>query len=588
MHYELNKWVHANCALWTQSVFENMEGGLVRFSASYQKSINNECDCCTKKGASLLCYKFKVCKRKFHLNCAIKAKCIFLRDKNVICRSCLVSGNTTDINFSNVLKDFQSERRLYIVDSQATNEKDSNKKQKSQLHLQEKCVPFYPGAFHRFGSLIILNLCKYELSNADGNKGFDEYLILKRVYDEKNKERKLILFLFYQNKRQYFINSKIMNSKDLITFFENKSLKNTKSMELETKTNKIVDIFGLFQNTEINQFFVEFYQKSLRIEDVLILWEIIAEKTFLSLNSIPTDYIIDFISKFIGLNNTNIKRWLKYPIDSLQMFRRSFQNLSFLQNFYLKNLDDHNPFEKQKIVESIYNDMNAENVYLPNTKSEKTSCVNPKNMPLKTNIKMKTIKENKRKISDNSVLPDFNIKIDELIDEPKINQEGFHILPFKIQTEKEFEKKLKQEYILYKKRITKGVLVAPSNIHKYGLFATNKYFFLNINYYLFEIIALSFKKHEVIIEYVGEIVRNVIADKREEIYKVKGFGDCYMFRIDKDFVVDATFNGNQARYLNHSCNVVIFLRFYNIIFLSIFFSLVFLKFIFNFSNLQFL
>lgn len=65
----------------------------------------------------------------------------------------------------------------------------------------------------------------------------------------------------------------------------------------------------------------------------------------------------------------------------------------------------------------------------------------------------------------------------------------------------------------------------------------------------------SFKKSEIIIEYVGEVIRNVVADKREEIYKDKGFGDCYMFRIDKDYVVDATFKGNQARYLNHSCDV---------------------------------
>lgn len=65
----------------------------------------------------------------------------------------------------------------------------------------------------------------------------------------------------------------------------------------------------------------------------------------------------------------------------------------------------------------------------------------------------------------------------------------------------------------------------------------------------------SFKKLEIIIEYVGEVLRNVVADKREEIYKDKGFGDCYMFRIDKDYVVDATFRGNQARYLNHCCDV---------------------------------
>jgi len=451
-----------------------MEGGLVRFSAAYQKCCNNECEHCTKKGASLFCSKTKTCKKKFHLNCAITAQCIFLRDKTLICRSCLVSGNISDISISNVLKDFQSERRLYIVDSQVTYEKESNKKQKNQINIQDKCAPFYPGAFHRFGSLIILNLCKYDLNNDDGNKSFDEYLIMKQVHDNKNNMNKLILFLLYQNKRQYYINSKLMDSKDLMTFFENKSLKANKNMEIETKTDNIVNIFELFQNPEINQFFLEFYQKSLKIEDIYILWEFIAEKAFLTLNAIPTDYIIDFISKFIGLNNTNIKRWLKNPIDSLQLFKRNFQYLTFLQHFYLKNLEDYNPFEKQKMVESIYNDMNAETVYLPSNKNEKTSYNNPKNMPLKTNIKTKTMKENKRKISDSSAFPDFNIKVDELINEQKMNLEGFHIVPIKIQTEKEFEKKLKQEFILYKKRISKGVLVAPSNIHKYGLFATTK------------------------------------------------------------------------------------------------------------------
>lgn len=80
----------------------------------------------------------------------------------------------------------------------------------------------------------------------------------------------------------------------------------------------------------------------------------------------------------------------------------------------------------------------------------------------------------------------------------------------------------------------------------------SKYF---LNKQVLSFLYDSFKKFEIIIEYVGEVVRNVVADKREEIYKDKGFGDCYMFRIDKNYVVDATFHGNQARYLNHSCEV---------------------------------
>jgi len=56
-------------------------------------------------------------------------------------------------------------------------------------------------------------------------------------------------------------------------------------------------------------------------------------------------------------------------------------------------------------------------------------------------------------------------------------------------------------------------------------------------------------------EYIGELIRNSVADAREKRYAENGFGDCYMFRANSRFVVDATFKGGEARYLNHSCDV---------------------------------
>ena len=82
--------------------------------------------------------------------------------------------------------------------------------------------------------------------------------------------------------------------------------------------------------------------------------------------------------------------------------------------------------------------------------------------------------------------------------------------------------------------------VRRSKIHNYGLFARN-----------------GFAKGDMVVEYQGEILRQTIADEREKKAEREGEGDggsCYMFKLDDDYVVDATVKGNCARFINHSCN----------------------------------
>ena len=64
------------------------------------------------------------------------------------------------------------------------------------------------------------------------------------------------------------------------------------------------------------------------------------------------------------------------------------------------------------------------------------------------------------------------------------------------------------------------------------------------------------KSGDMVIEYVGTVIRSILTDKREKYYDSKGIG-CYMFRIDVDYVIDATMSGNEARFINHSCEVSI-------------------------------
>ncbi|KAH8266442.1 hypothetical protein KR026_003644 [Drosophila bipectinata] len=83
----------------------------------------------------------------------------------------------------------------------------------------------------------------------------------------------------------------------------------------------------------------------------------------------------------------------------------------------------------------------------------------------------------------------------------------------------------------------KQLKFAKSAIHDWGLFAM-------------EPIAAD----EMVIEYVGQMIRPVVADLRESKYEAIGIGSSYLFRIDMETIIDATKCGNLARFINHSCN----------------------------------
>ncbi|KAJ4793976.1 histone-lysine N-methyltransferase [Rhynchospora pubera] len=58
---------------------------------------------------------------------------------------------------------------------------------------------------------------------------------------------------------------------------------------------------------------------------------------------------------------------------------------------------------------------------------------------------------------------------------------------------------------------------------------------------------------DFVIEYVGEVIRGRISDIREQQYEKMGIGSSYLFRLDDDYVIDATKSGGLARFINHSC-----------------------------------
>ncbi|KAK3702355.1 histone methyltransferase set1 [Vermiconidia calcicola] len=87
------------------------------------------------------------------------------------------------------------------------------------------------------------------------------------------------------------------------------------------------------------------------------------------------------------------------------------------------------------------------------------------------------------------------------------------------------------------KKRKKLVKFDRSAIHGWGLYAEE-----------------NIPQNDLIIEYVGEKVRQKVADLREIKYEKQGVGSSYLFRMMDDEIVDATKKGGIARFINHSCN----------------------------------
>ncbi|KQJ98371.2 histone-lysine N-methyltransferase ASHR3 [Brachypodium distachyon] len=68
------------------------------------------------------------------------------------------------------------------------------------------------------------------------------------------------------------------------------------------------------------------------------------------------------------------------------------------------------------------------------------------------------------------------------------------------------------------------------------------------------VVALeSIQKGDFVIEFVGEVIDDVTCEERLEDMKRRGDQNFYMCKVNKNFVIDATFRGNACRFLNHSC-----------------------------------
>ncbi len=108
LNYEVDKWVHLNCALWSEEVYETVSGALVNVETALKNGVNAFCQICEKNYATVKCFKTR-CSNVYHLNCAVKDRATFYKNKSLFCNQHLPKGEK-----ENELTTLAVYRRVFI------------------------------------------------------------------------------------------------------------------------------------------------------------------------------------------------------------------------------------------------------------------------------------------------------------------------------------------------------------------------------------------------------------------------------------------------------------------------------------------
>jgi hypothetical protein len=143
--------VHVNCAFWSSEVFETTDGALINFFFAYKRAKGVKCNYCGKTGASLGCSS-KKCHVNYHFVCAVMQQAAFLSTKVMYCRQCAKNKGHS----SGLSSELNQKRRLYIAKNNTplANANDMTD------GMVERWKPFGYESFNRVGNLTVIHLSK--------------------------------------------------------------------------------------------------------------------------------------------------------------------------------------------------------------------------------------------------------------------------------------------------------------------------------------------------------------------------------------------------------------------------------------------
>ncbi|XP_013209331.1 histone-lysine N-methyltransferase 2C isoform X9 [Microtus ochrogaster] len=432
LNLDLDLWVHLNCALWSTEVYETQAGALINVELALRRGLQMKCVFCHKTGATSGCHRFR-CTNIYHFTCAIKAQCMFFKDKTMLCPMHKPKGiHEQELSYFAVF------RRVYV-------QRDEVRQIASIVQRGERDHTFRVGSliFHTIGQLLPQQMQAFHSPKALFPVGYEA----SRLYWSTR----------YANRRCRYLCS------------------------IEEKDGRPVFVIKIVEQGH---------------EDLVLS------------DSSPKD-VWDKILEPVACVRKNS--------EMLQLFP------AYLRGEDLFGLT---VSAVARIAESLPGVEACENYtfrYGRNPLMELPLAVNPtgcaRSEP-KMSAHVKRFVLRPHTLNSTSTSKSFQSTVTGELNAPY---------------SKQFVHSKSSQYRRMKTEWKSNVYLARSRIQGLGLYA-----------------ARDIEKHTMVIEYIGTIIRNEVANRKEKLYESQNRG-VYMFRMDNDHVIDATLTGGPARYINHSC-----------------------------------
>jgi hypothetical protein len=489
---DVDKWCHLNCALWSDEVYETMNGALVNVDLAFRKSANVECCYCRLKGASLKCFGNK-CGAYYHFMCAVKDKCAFNKDKTIFCPI-----HASKMPIEDRLTDLSAQRNIWINRDEVAQIQSFMSRDFDEVNYAM-----------RIGSLILQSIGQ---------------LLPHQLNSGLFNTRDFIYPVGYRATRFYWSPNKCFKRCRYICSINDSGNNNNNSNSNDSSPE--------FSVTIIDE---GFEPETLRGTTASAIWQIILDKIekLRRDNDLVKLFPVFFNGEYLfGLSEPHIIRLIESlpGVETLTNYAFKFGRLQLLDMPLTINpsgcartepkLRTH--FRKSHttvIAASNHSSLSAEASKGGGGGSVKESGSSTPNYYNEADEDDYDDNDQDDYGSSSSATAASNSS--ETISVSYIKQ-------FTLSKSSQF-KKLRAEWRM-------NCFLKKSAIQGLGLYA-----------------GRDLEKNTMIIEYIGELIRNEVANRREKVYSEQNRG-IYMFRLNDDLVVDATISGGLARYINHCCD----------------------------------